>query len=312
MDNDTQASYQPRFQWSFLHPRYWSIWLGVLVGLILAFVPFRWRDKLAAMLAKRVAKMNNRGKKRAVINLAHCFPEKSEQERAEILEQSYINAGCLFLGFATIMVRSKKYLAKYIILQNESIITDLVAAGEKVILLVPHAWAIDYPAMLLASRGSPVAAFVNKQSNPLLDWLLNRQRLKYGGRLHTREDGIKPFVRSVRAGFLGYYLPDEDHGLEHSVFVPFLGAQKATLSGIGQLSRLSRAKVVPLIPRYQRETGRYIVEVTPPLSPFPSGCEIDDARIMNEALEKLIREDPTQYMWIMNILRTRPDGSQLY
>ncbi|OEF48238.1 lipid A biosynthesis (KDO)2-(lauroyl)-lipid IVA acyltransferase [Enterovibrio norvegicus] len=308
----SDTSYLPTFEWAFLHPRYWGTWLGMLLVAVLAFVPFRLRDKFAEFLAKRLVKMNNRAKKRAVVNLRECFPEKTEEERFAILEQSYINAGCVMLGFATIMMRSKRYLEKRTLFRNEEILTELVEKGQKVILLVPHSWAIDYPAVQLASRGLPVAAMVKKQKNRVVDWLMNVQRLKYGGRTHERADGVKPFIKSVREGFLGYYLPDEDHGPEYSVFVPLFGTQKATLSGLGKLAKLSRAKIVPLMPVYNRETGNFEVIVQPPLAPFPTGSEEADARMMNERIEQFLESDPGQYMWIMNLLRSRPDGSQLY
>lgn len=312
MSSETVSSYQPKFELRFLHPRYWLTWLAIGLACILAFIPFKFRDKLAEIIAKRMVRLNNRAKKRALVNLEQCFPDKTEQERFAILEQSYINAACILLGFATITVRSKKYLEKRTIFNNEDILTDLVNKKENIILLVPHSWAIDYPGVLLASRELPVAAMMKKQSNEVTDWLMNVQRLKYGGRTHERSNGIKPFIKSIREGYLGYYLPDEDHGPENSVFVPFFSTQKATLSGLGKLAKLSKAKVVPLMPFYNRDTGNFEIMIQPTLEPFPSGDEEKDAKMMNERIEQFLAKDPSQYMWIMNLLRSRPDGSQLY
>ena len=47
-----QKGYTHKFLWQFLLPKYWSIWLGVLVLLILAFVPYPLRDKLAVFVGK--------------------------------------------------------------------------------------------------------------------------------------------------------------------------------------------------------------------------------------------------------------------
>ncbi|WP_150138399.1 lauroyl-Kdo(2)-lipid IV(A) myristoyltransferase [Candidatus Enterovibrio escicola] len=313
MDHNLNTNfYRPTFKLAFLHPRYWGTWSGILLVVILAFVPFHFRDKLAELIAKRMVRMNNPAKHRAVINLQQCFPGKTDDERFAILEQSYINAGCILLAFATIMMRSKRYLKKRTLFFNEKIITKLIDNGERVILLVPHTWAMEYPAVQLASRNLPVAAMVKKQSNPVVDWLMNTQRLKYGGRTHERSDGVKPFIKSVREGYLGYYLPDEDHGPEHSVFVPFFATEKATLSGLGKLARLCKAKIVPLMPVYNRKTGNYEVIVQPALAPFPSDSDKTDARMMNERIEQFLGNDLGQYMWIMNFLRSQSDGNQLY
>ncbi|MGR5542765.1 lauroyl-Kdo(2)-lipid IV(A) myristoyltransferase, partial [Vibrio campbellii] len=86
--------------------------------------------------------------------------------------------------------------------------------NQRAILLVPHSWAIDIPAILLASKGLPVSAMANNQKNLVLDWLMHKQRVQYGGRVYDRSGGIKPFIKSVKDGYLGYYLPDQDHGPE--------------------------------------------------------------------------------------------------
>ena len=153
---------------------------------------------------------------------------------------------------------------------------------------------------------------VKPQANALADWLLNVQRLRYGGYVQQRSDGIKPYVRAIRNGYLAYYLPDEDHGPESSVFVPFLGATKATLSGIGTVARLSKAVVVPMNSMYNRKTGQVEIFIESPLADFPTGDPKQDAERMNASLERMILRDPSQYMWNLNILRSRPDGSELY
>ncbi len=56
---------------------------------------------------------------------------------------------------------------------------------------------------------------------------MHRQRVQYGGRVYERSGGIKPFIKSIREGYLGYYLPDEAFGPEHSVFVDFFATQKS-------------------------------------------------------------------------------------
>lgn len=60
------------------------------------------------------------------------------------------------------------------------------------------------------------------------------QRMQYGGRIFTRESGIKPFLRSIQSGYVGYWVPDEDHGPQNSVFVPFLLPKKPRSKGLAK------------------------------------------------------------------------------
>ena len=55
-----------------------------------------------------------------------------------------------------------------------------------------------------------------------MDWLWTLARQRFGGKMHARQNGIKPFLVHIKQGQMGYYLPDEDFGAEQSVFVDFL------------------------------------------------------------------------------------------
>ncbi|WP_419239474.1 lauroyl-Kdo(2)-lipid IV(A) myristoyltransferase [Photobacterium leiognathi] len=305
---DKQA-YNPQFEWSFLHPKYWGTWLAVLLASLFCLLPHKVRRAIASTFAKQAIKLNSKANRRARVNLQMCFSEKTEAEREAILLQSITTAGTFLLGFASLSVRSKFWLENNTEIRGMENLTTLTDQQHSVILLVPHTWAIDIPAVLLASRGLPVSAMAKKQKNPVSDWLMHRQRVQYGGRVYERSGGIKPFIKSIREGYLGYYLPDEDLGPEHSVFVDFFGTTKATMSGLGRLSKLSRAKIVPLFAMYNSETGKYELDFYPAL-PFPSETEEQDARMMNECIEQYVGERPEQYMWILRLLKTRPNSDE--
>ncbi|PSV12478.1 lauroyl-Kdo(2)-lipid IV(A) myristoyltransferase [Photobacterium leiognathi] len=305
---DKQA-YNPQFEWSFLHPKYWGTWLAVLLASLFCLLPHKVRRAIAGSFAKQAIKLNSKANHRARVNLKMCFPEKTEAEREAILLQSITTAGTFLLGFASLSVRSKFWLEDNTEIRGMENLTTLTDQKHSVILLVPHTWAIDIPAVLLASRGLPVSAMAKKQKNEVSDWLMHKQRVQYGGRVYERSGGIKPFIKSIREGYLGYYLPDEDLGPEHSVFVDFFGTTKATMSGLGRLSKLSRAKIVPLFAMYNSETGNYELDFYPAL-PFPSETEEQDARMMNECIEQYVSERPEQYMWILRLLKTRPNNEK--
>ncbi len=304
-DFDPKA-YNPQFEWSFLVPKYWGTWVAVLLSSTVSLLPNGFRVGIAKLLAKQAVRVKNKANRRARVNLEMCFPDKSQGEREEILHKSYVTSISFLMSFARLTLRNKAWLENNTTINGLEHLTSITDKGENVILLVPHTWAIDVPAVLLASRGLPVSAMAKAQKNKLSDWLMHRQRVQYGGRVYDRSGGIKPFIKSVRDGYLGYYLPDEDLGREHSVFVDFFATKKATISGLGRLSKLSKAKIVPLFAQYDSNTGRYTLDFYPAL-PFPTESEEQDARMMNQCIEDYVSEKPEQYMWILRLLKTRPD-----
>jgi lauroyl-KDO2-lipid IV(A) myristoyltransferase len=305
--------HNPKFAWRFLAPRFWLTWLIVLFALVLAYVPFRIRDKLATKVVPLIMKKKSGALKRARLNIQHCFPEKSLQERETILRKSLETAAQFCFAYGELLVRSDKYKkSRNDIIGGENLF-PLLDRGENVITLVPHCWSIDYTGSMLASLGYTVTTIMKPQKNPLTDWLMHTQRMQYGrGVVYPRSAGIKPFLQSVKKGYVGYYLPDEDLGAQHSVFVPFFGAEKATMKGLGKLTKLTKANIVPMFQAYNAKTGKYELHIFPALENFPTGDDTQDAIVMNKALEAMIETHTEQYMWILSLLRSRPDGTKLY
>lgn len=305
-----EKAYNPKFAWHFLAPKYWLTWLGVLFALPIALLPLSFHRWLATKAANKLSKAKSGPAHRARVNFELCFPELSFAEREKMVYDTLFTSGVFLLRFSLLSLKSKSWLQSQCDFVNKENLTKLTDAGEKVILLVPHSWAIDIPAVMLASMNLPVSAMAKKQKNPVTDWLMHRQRVQYGGRVYERSGGIKPFIKSVKDGYLGYYLPDQDHGAELSEFVPFFATTKATLPGLSKLAKLSKAKVVPLFASINTETGRYSLEVLPALDIQTS--DYDDARAMNQAIEHFVKPKPEQYMWILQLLRTQKDNCNYY
>ena len=116
-------------------------------------------------------------------------------------------------------------------------------------------------------------------------------------------------IRAIRKKNLFYYLPDEDLGTSpQSEFLPYFGIQTATLTSLGRLANMTHAVVVPCITHFNRRKDRYEVKCYPALPHFPSGDDTEDAKVMNQVLEQMIRESPDQYMWSFRLFQARPDN----
>lgn len=309
-----QKGYTHKFLWQFLLPKYWGVWLGVLALLVLAFVPYRLRDKLAVFVGKvachYLKKKGNKQFCRSDINLRYCFPDWNEDKRLKTIEEMFITVAQTMLGIGEIAVRSVKHLQKRSEFIGLEHIYQAKAEGKNIILLVPHTWAIDASGIILHTHGMPMVSMYNPHRNALVDWLWNATRERFGGRMHTRQNGIKPFLADVKKGNMGYFLPDEDFGEELSVYVDFFATEKATLPGLNKMARVANAVVIPMFATYQAKKGVYQMEILPPLE-F-SGTPEQSAREMNKVIEYFVTKSPEQYVWILRLLKTRRDGQDIY
>ncbi|WCE29862.1 lauroyl-Kdo(2)-lipid IV(A) myristoyltransferase [Vibrio sp. SCSIO 43137] len=310
-DFDPKA-YNPTFKWKFLLPSNWGTWLLIFITIPIALLPNSVRCWLARLAALLMLKKTSTACKRAWVNLSVCFPTKNRYEKVSIIRNGLTTGGAYLLGFASLTIRSRHWLEKKCIVQGIENLTKHTDKNENVILLVPHTWTIDVPAILFASKGLPVVGFVKQQKNELGDWLMHKQRIQYGGRIYERSSGIKPFIKSIKQGYLGYYLPDQDHGPDNSVFVDFFSAIKATLPGLGKLAKISNAKVVPIFSSYNVDSGQYQIDIYPALKNFPTGSDEGDAKATNDYIESVVSRNLEQYMWNLSLLKTQADGSNLY
>lgn len=304
----SHSEFIPEFQKTFLHPKFWGAWLGVGAFAGLAMLPPSLRDPLLGKVGRIAGRLGKSARRRAQINLLYCFPDMPEADREAVIDEMFATAPQAMVMMAELAIKDPQKVMQRVDWHGKEIIEELKQREENVIFLVPHGWAVDIPAMLLASQGQKMAAMFHNQGNPLFDYMWNTVRRRFGGRLHARNDGIKPFISSIRQGYWGYYLPDQDHGAEHSEFVDFFGTYKATLPAIGRLMKVARARVVPLFPVYDSKTHRLAIHIRPPMDDLN---EVDDttiARRMNEEVEILVGPNLEQYTWILKLLKTRKEG----
>ncbi|MGU5615846.1 LpxL/LpxP family acyltransferase [Aeromonas caviae] len=299
--------FDARFQPRLLHPRYWLSWLALGAIGVLAFVPPRWRDRLADALTPLVCAISKKQIYIARTNLAICFKEKSEAEREAILMTSIRVGLKSLLGFGEFTWRSPAHVMGRIQVSGWEHIEAEQAAGRPVILVVPHSWPIDAAGYYFAQRGLPMCTMMKSARNPVFDWHINGARARHGCRVYERSAGIKPVIKAVKSGLSFFYLPDQDHGREASLFAPFFNHPKATLPALPRLVKLTGARALPVLACYDEQAHGYRLEVEAPYADYPSGDLMADTCRMNDSVERQLCRHPGQYMGFLKIFDTRED-----
>ena len=301
-----KSEFIPEFKKNYLSPVYWSTWflLGMIAGI--SMFPPSFRDPVLAKIGRWAGRLSKKARRRATINLSLCFPEKSDTEREIIVDKMFVTALQSIVMMAELAIRGPEKFQTRVFWKGLEILEEIRHNNRNVIFLVPHGWSVDIPAMLLAAQGKKMAAMFHQQRNPVIDYVWNSVRRKFGGRLHAREDGIKPFIQSVRQGYWGYYLPDQDHGPEYSEFADFFATYKATLPIIGRLMNISQAMIIPLFPVYDEKKHLLTIEIRPPMDACIASADNKTiARQMNKTVEILVGPHPEQYVWVLKLLKTR-------
>ncbi len=313
MTSTTSNNYLPKFKAHFLQPKHWGSWFTILLLGLVALLPWRIRDKVAGWLGVKVGHFAKKARSRSLVNLQLCFPDMTSEEHQHLIDRNFAVAAQVMLAMGELTLRSRRHLEERTVVFGKEYLDAAIESKKNTIILVPHCWAIDYPAIYWASQNIPMVGLIKPQHRqPVMDWFMSRQRLQYGGRCHPRSAGIKPYIRSIKEGYLGYYLPDEDFGREQSHFSPFFATEKATFNGLGKIARITNAAVLPMLPIYNSENGKFEIHIYPELDTIGTGSSQQDANTLSSNLESLISKHPEQYMWILKLLETRPEGGRPY
>lgn len=316
-----KSKFDTSLKFSHFLPKYWGTWCLLFLLFLFSYCPVRLRDRFAAGVANIIysKKFLSKRKKIAFTNLGLCFPEYTEQDKDALMRKNIKAVAQISLSLGELFFRSQKHILSRANVTGEQYIIDAEAQGKSIIFLGPHCYGLDFGGVAgINARGYSLSSMFKDYKNPIFDWFVTSYRTRFSnamgkGALYHRSEGLKPAIKSLRDNVHFYYLPDEDHGRAESVFTDFYATQKATLPIIGRLSKLGRAVVIPFYTSYNEETAKYDIIFHAPLPEIPSGDQLKDTQIMNKAIEKLIDEDRSQYMWALKLLKTRPEvGEKIY
>jgi Kdo2-lipid IVA lauroyltransferase/acyltransferase len=302
------SSYQPgRFQWSFLLPKYWGIWLMMCCLMMLAILPWAIQHRLAKIMGQMCFHILKSRRYTTIRNLEVCFPEWTAEQVHENARLVFIDQ---MLGFFETLKAwySPKWFKDRMQIEGLEYLAAAQAQGKGILLLGTHSTLLDAGGYLCAQYFD-IDVVYRPQNNPLLDMLIYRCRASiYNTQID--HDNMRGLVRQLRDGHAIWYSPDQDFGLKQGVMAPFFGVPAATVTAHRRLLKMAQATAIPL---YFYRTGdlddpRYQVLIEAPVENLPSSDEVKDAIRVNQIIERQLRIAPTQYMWFHRRFKTRPEG----
>lgn len=279
-----------------------------------ALAPLKWIGRMPLDRAQRITGWLGRPlhllmRRRALIvdrNLELCFPELDHPDRKRMAQAHFRNLAESVgeIAFAwhhpgplddsAGMVEGLEHL--------QAARTD----GRGVLLVTAHVSCLELGARVLG-RHVDGCGIYRPLRNEALERMQNEGRSRYARAMLARDD-LRAMVRELRAGGVLWYAPDQDPGRRRSRFAPLFGVQAATATGMLELARLGRARVVPMFPLKDAATGRIRVILEPAFENFPSDDPTADLARYNAFIERHVRAAPATYWWLHRRFKTRPQG----
>ena len=300
-----------RFRAELLHPKHWPTWFGLGVYFLFTLLPMPVLDWVGCRLGEYAARKNNKRFNIARVNLSLCFPANSEQDTEELVLDHFRAQLRGVMHLFIVWWRPVFMVRRKIVREGFEQIDHYKQQGKQIIVLLCHSVGLDFAVASISMDYNTNGPY-KPMRNEVIDFMFTHGRsrfgAKFGGKMFSREDGLRPLIKETRAGKVLVYLADEDLGMENSVFAPFFAVPKATIPVLGRMTKACNAVVLPCVSCYDPKIRKYRIKMFPAIEDFPNGDDVVDSAAMNKAIEKTVLECPEQYLWTFRYFQTRPEG----
>jgi len=247
------------------------------------------------------------------INLRMAFPDKTEEERAELLRQCFDSLGRQLGLFSQFSTRSLAELQGMIEPQGLEYLDEAKAQmNGGLILFTGHLGAWELTSFGPSLFGHPFSFLVRRIDNPRIEQLVDGVRIRFGNQTIDKLSAARSMLKLLRSnGVLGL-LPDLNTLDSEAIFVNFFGVPAATNFIMAKLALRTGSPIIPIFAPWSEEKRKYLLIVGPQVSVDVTGNEDDDVRRLttklSQVIEDQIRRYPGQWLWIHKRWKTRPKG----
>ena len=286
---------------NFLGPKHWLSWGAMGVAYLLSYLPWCGQKFLGKILGTIHYALSSNRKNICHVNLKICFPDMTDAERTRLAKAHFKSMGIgVFETFASWFQNQKKFQSR-VTFEGQDVIDRVLAKGRGCILISGHFSSLDICGGQMP-RFIDVHPIYKLQSNPVMNWVMERQRQAIFSKTIERTN-MREVLKSLKQNKAVWYAVDQDYGRKNSVFAPFYGRQCATIAHIGRIANMTNAPVV--LYDYGRTEKGFHLSLTE-IENYPTQDDVVNATRINELMEAIIAPKKEQYFWSHRRFKTQP------
>lgn len=265
--------------------------------------------RFAAGLGRLWFRLDGRRRRYALKFLRQAYPELSEREQLRLGASATANLFMVPLDMArlTRLLASGRKIME--VVDGDKTAPVFREMDMPYLGLTAHLGSWEVGAVAIAELMGGAHGIARITKNPLLNAWILKNRQQSGLRIHPRRGGIRGLARGMEQGQVGLQVIDQNQRLR-GVFAPFFG--KVASCERSAMSLALRKGYPVIVAATVRRGYRFQFElvISETFRPEVTGDKQRDLLAAvtraNQALEKLIRMAPEQYLWIHDRYRTQP------
>lgn len=283
----------------------------VIVLIPLNLLPKALRKKLGHFLGKRAHKFNKKSFNTTISNLKTAFgKDKSDEEIMQMAKLTFENATKSGLDFFATALCTKRQFFNMVEVEGQEHLDKAYKSGKGVICMVPHlsSWELSavMPPMLGYETSAASKPIKGRLFNKTIIWFRERRGMKNIARDHSYQH----LIDVLHKGECLVMMADQDTKVK-GVFIDFFGKQAYTPLGLARLALDTGCALVPMA-MTRKPDNEYRFIIYPELKTIDTGdyekdC-LTNTKIQSEVYENIIREFPTQWVWMHRRWKTTPES----
>ncbi len=294
-------------------------WLDYLIYLavrsivqLAQLMTIRQAYALAGLLSWILYRADTRHRLVGVENLEKAFGDRyTPQERETIIREVYRHFCCMLMEIlhTARWIDLSNYRDYIELVGHEPILDQMLTGGRPMIFLSGHYGNWELAGYVFGLFGFPTVSIARTLDNPYLDRYLRSFRERTGQLLVPKSGGFEQMEDTLRSGKVLSFLADQDAG-QRGLYVDFFGRPASTHKAIALLAIEHQAPVIVGVARRIGPGFRYEIRCEDIIDPADLAGDPDAVRQLTQrftsALERLIRQDPTQYLWLHRRWKHQP------
>jgi len=285
-----------------------------LLMAVLRLLPFPWVSGLGRVFGSLVFAFAGRERNKTLSNIRTAFPKGFGQAQVEGLARAvWVRLGQNL--FEVVHSRGggpQRMVAQVVRARGVEHLRKALARGKGALVVSGHLGSWELLGGYLASL-HPTSAVAQHLYDERFDRIVTDFREKdLGFSIIKRGLALRGILAALKEGRIVFALVDQDSGRD-GLFVPFLGKEAWTQSGVARIAQRTGAPIVPAF-MVRGTDGRFEAHLEPPFT-VPSGKDpeaavLEGVRRYTEAVESYVKAYPDQWMWMHERWKTRPQGER--
>ncbi|MDH4238096.1 MAG: lipid A biosynthesis acyltransferase [Phycisphaerae bacterium] len=266
--------------------------------------------RTACFLGRLLWKYYHRGRKRALDNLRASFPEKSEEWFRQTGRRSFEHIAMLAIDvlFTPRLVKKHNW-RDYSRFKNTEMAKWLMKEGNGMLMVTGHYSNFEIMGYMMGLFGFNIYSIARPLDNRFINKYLYDVRMRVGQKIIDKKGAAELMSELTSSGATLCFIVDQDAGRK-GIFVDFFGRKASTYKSIALLAITNN---VPIGVGYSRRVDdRFFFEIGVNRIILPQEWADKEDPLQwitaeyTSAIEKFVREDPTQYWWLHRRWKTRP------